>query len=317
MSVEEDRLQQLQAEFLKHSAELRVVYTEIKENEKRAEAVEAQKVQLFDARVLEARLLAKDAELMAVKRVQEAEVSKERAEKESAQKEVLSVRASAAKDIHIAKLEMQLELARFRAEERAPSEAGPRVKARRLGQAKLNDANTFFPRLVSSTWGNEVVGVNSFSRLAASVGGESAPPSDPAPMPRLVYGVANAVGEETDDDEAPDARYRAFGFCYKGPALTPGAFAKTPHLKEAYGVTVGDVHYVCIVCFNQNSRKLPLVAALPYAGGPLPHSITPDLVPGCGHHISVYKPFVHTDDPVLEMLKRPSADKWFWHSPAE
>jgi hypothetical protein len=343
MSVDDDRVQQLQAEVLKQNAELRVAYTELRERERRAEAVEARKTLVErdggggDARVLEAQLQAKEAELTAIKRVQEAEVSKERAEKESAVlkervekesalKEVQSVREAAAKDIQIARLEMQLELAqerarlemrlgtRLRAAEDS-EDCSPRAKVRRLGQRKMDDIHSFFTRLVASKWANEVVGVNTFTRLTVPEGADPPPSSTRVRPPSLRAGVAHEVGadeEDTDDDD--DVRYRAFGFCYKGPALPPAAFARAPQLKEAYGVKVDDLHYVCVVCFNKHSRKLSLAPTLPYAGGPLPYDITPELVPGRQHHISAYKPFVSTDDPILEMLKRPSTEKWFWHS---
>ena len=342
--MDDDRVQQLQTEVLKQNAELRVAYTELREKERRAEAVEARKTLVErdggggDARVLEAQLQAKDAELTAVKRVQEAEVSKERAEKESAVlkervekesalKEVQSVREAAAKDIQIARLEMQLELAqerarlemrlgaRLRGPDTTSEDCSPRAKVRRLGQKKLDEIHTFFTRLVASKWANEVVGVNTFARLTVPEGADPPPPSTRLRPPSLRAGVAHEVGadeEDTDDDD--DVRYRAFGFCYKGPALPPAAFARAPQLKEAYGVKVDDLHYVCVVCFNKHSRKLSLAPTLPYAGGPLPYDITPELVPGRQHHISAYKPFVSTDDPILEMLKRPSTEKWFWHS---
>ena len=347
MSVDDDRVQQLQAEVLKQNAELRVAYTELREKERRAEAVEARKTLVErdggggDARVLEAQLQAKEAELMAIKRVQEAEVSKERAEKESAVlkervekesalKEVQSVREAAAKDIQIARLEMQLELAqerarlemrlgtRLRAADTTSEDCSPRAKVRRLGQKKLDDIHSFFTRLVASKWANEVVGVNTFTRLTVPEGADPPPSSTRLRPPSLRAGVAHTFGADEDDtDDDDDARYRAFGFCYKGPALPPAAFARAPQLKEAYGVKVDDLHYVGLVCFNKHSRKLSLAPTLPYAGGPLPYDITPELVPGRQHHISAYKPFVSTDDPILEMLKRPSTEKWFWHSAGE
>ena len=51
-----------------------------------------------------------------------------------------------------------------------------------------------------------------------------------------------------------------------------------------------------------------------YTLGLIPSTVVPELIPGHSHHISVYKPAVGTDDPVLELLKRPSKDKWYWHS---
>jgi hypothetical protein len=38
------------------------------------------------------------------------------------------------------------------------------------------------------------------------------------------------------------------------------------------------------------------------------------MIPGRDYQLAVYKTSIETDDPVLEALKRPSMDKWFWHS---
>ena len=135
----------------------------------------------------------------------------------------------------------------------------------------------------------------------------------PLPMPNLSAGFSNGIDPGHYEDSG-DLKHRAFGFCYKGPALSESVIAKATQIKELYGVKVNDIHYVCVICFQRNGRRFSTAAALPYAFGLLPHSITAELVPGCAHHVSVYKTSVKTDDPVLEMLTRPSMDKWFWHS---
>jgi hypothetical protein len=225
---------------------------------------------------------------------------------------------SAAKDVQIVKLQLQLELANEKASLRGDDqseEVRRQAKVQRVGYVKMQTKETLFPKLISSIWSNEIEGVNYFSRLVSSVDAGDEGEQD-LPMPQLKADFANA----TDDYEyadAPDAKHRAFGFCYKGPLLSESVLKKSAHIKEVYGVKVNDMHYVCIVCFHRNSRRLSSVTNLPYVHGLLPHSITVERVPGREHHVSVYKPLVVTDDPVLAMLKRPSLDKWFWHSSGE
>jgi hypothetical protein len=233
-------------------------------------------------------------------------------EREQAAKE-----ESAAKDLQIAKLQMQLELANERAKlrlEDRSDEARYQAKVQRVGQVKMQAKDTLFPKLISSKWSNEIQGVNYFSRLATSVDGEGGQQVRvDLPMPQLIADFANVM-DDYEYADTLDTKHRAFGFCYKGLSLSESVMKKSAHIKEVYGVKVNDIHYVCIICFNRNGRRLSSVANLPYVNGLLPHSITVELVPGCAHHVSVYKTQTITDDPVLEMLKRPSMDKWFWHS---
>ena len=107
---------------------------------------------------------------------------------------------------------------------------------------------------------------------------------------------------------------RFFGFCYSGPPISENTLQKNKFIKEVYGVQVDGLHYVCFVLFKRSSIPGISVPTAPYAYGLLPSTIMADLIPGRDYRIAVYNTCVSNDDPVLEMLKRPSMDKWFWHS---
>jgi hypothetical protein len=263
-----------------------------------------------EKRVLEAQLQAKDFMIAASESVKAAEVSKERAEKELAQKELMSVKESAAKDIQIAKLQMQLELAAEKAKLRAefetdrPERGEKRDKVPRVAQLKMHQRDTMFAKLVSSFWSNDDVNVNSFSKLNIS---DNVFPWEPITvMPRLT--VRLALGAEEN------VHFRAFGFCFRGPAVSRHMLEKWGFIKEAYGVEAAGVHYVCVVFFKGHGRLLSSVSTMPYAFGLMPCTLMADLIPGRDYHLTTYKAGVSNDDPVLEMLKRPSMNKWFWHS---
>ena len=276
-----------------------------------------------EKRVLEAQLQAKDymivanesvkaAEVAKERAEKAAEVAKERAEKELAQKELVSVKESAAEDIQIAKLQMQLELAAEKAKLRAefesdrPERGEKRDKVPRVSQLKMHQRDTMFAKLVSSFWSNDDVNVNSFSKMNIS---DTVYPWEPITlMPQLT--VRSAVGAEEK------IHFRSFGFCFRGPAVSRQMLEKWDFIKEAYGVEEAGVHYVCVVFFKGHGRLLSSASTLPYAFGLMPCTIVADLIPGRDYHISRYKAGVSTNDPVLEMLKRPSMNKWFWHSSA-
>jgi hypothetical protein len=116
---------------------------------------------------------------------------------------------------------------------------------------------------------------------------------------------------------SPDFKHSVFGFCFRGPAISENSLQQTGIVKEAYGVLVNGVHYVCIVCFKRLGLRISAVNTLPYALGLLPCSIMAELIPGRNYHLTAYKVRDSTDDPVLEMIKRPSSDKWFWHYPTK
>jgi hypothetical protein len=121
------------------------------------------------------------------------------------------------------------------------------------------------------------------------------------------------VGKFIDNKDLP-WKYRAFGFCYEGPRLSEHSLTKTDKVKEAYGVTVDGVNYVCVVLFRRCCSYVRDMTNLPYALGLLPSTIMANKIPGRDYHLSLYEMHVETDDPVLEMIKRPSLDKWFWSS---
>ena len=278
-------------------------------NEEARKAVERVKDAEVRAAVNEeARKAAEEARKAAEAR--EEQIKREAEEK--VQQAVATAMALKDKDMEILRLQMQLGQGRRVGEDR---EEGQNAKVRRVTQVKMFEGSMHFPKLTSSKWSNNgTVGVNAFFRLTSSEDGDAGEQEQSdLPMPQLRAAFANV----TDDNSYrvdPDAKFRAFGFCYKGPALSPSAFAKSDHIKEAYGVKFDDMHYVCVICFRRNSRRLASAPAVPYANGPLPHTIAVELVPGCAHHVSVYQSSITTDDPVLAMLKRPSMDKWFWHS---
>jgi hypothetical protein len=272
-----------------------------------------------EKRMLEAQMQAKDSVISAKdymiaasESVKAAEVAKERAEKELAQKELVSVKESAAKDIQIAKLQMQLELAAEKAKLQAefesdrPERGEKRDKVPRVSQLKMHQRDTMFAKLVSSFWSNDDVNVNSFSKMNIS---DTVYPWEPITlMPQLT--VRSAVGAEEK------IHFRSFGFCFRGPAVSRHMLEKWDFIKEAYGVEEAGVHYVCVVFFKGHGRLLSSASTLPYAFGLMPCTIAADLIPGRDYHLTSYKAGVSTDDPVLEMLKRPSMNKWFWHSSA-
>ncbi len=111
-----------------------------------------------------------------------------------------------------------------------------------------------------------------------------------------------------------DTKQRVFGFCYKGPAITETSLNKTDWIKEAYGVKEEGLQFVCIVLYKSASVLLSAVPTLPYALGLLPSTLVADTVAGHDYQLAVYRTGVSTDDPVLRMLKRPSTEKWMWHS---
>jgi hypothetical protein len=300
-----------------------------------------------DKRVLEAQLQAKDYVMAAKESAMVAEVAKERAEKElaknelvnvkasadkdiqivkeraekeSAKNELVNVKASADKDIQIAKLQMQLQLAEEKAKLRTDFKSDrlereeKRDKVRRVGpvgQMKMHSRDTIFAKLTSASWCNDDASINSFFKLDNS----STVFWEPITvMPQLtVRFVADA---EENNVPGSDFKHRAFGFCYRGPAISQNSLQKSDFIKEAYGVEVGGVHYVCVVFFKRFGQPLITASTLPYAFGLLPCTIMTDLVPGRDYHLAVYKAGIRTDDPVLEMIKHPSNDKWYWHSAA-
>ena len=169
-----------------------------------------------------------------------------------------------------------------------------------------------FPKLISSFWQNNLSAVHRFIVLVKD--SNDVPLREPmTEMPQLKVQMAAGLDPQDYPCNA-DMKHRVFGFCFKGPALTVYDLQRTPNIKEAYGVEHEGIHYICIVCFRHASRRFHAFSTLPYTIGLLPCTVIPEVVPGSSHHISLYKPFISTDDPILEKLKRPSAYKWQWHS---
>jgi hypothetical protein len=121
-----------------------------------------------DKRVLEAKLEAKNSVMVANDSLKAAEIAKERAEKEMAQKELVHVKDAAAKDLEIAQLRMKLELTEEKARLRAEFMAGrverneerdnkvQRTTTATAGvQKKLLSRDMMFAKQVSDFWSND------------------------------------------------------------------------------------------------------------------------------------------------------------------
>jgi hypothetical protein len=270
-----------------------------------------------EKRVLEAQLQAKDYVIAANESMKVAEIERERAEKELAQREMQNLKVSTAKDIQIAQLKMKLELAEEKARLRAEYETGrverseKRDKVQRVLQTKMHRRDTTFAKLTSVHWSNDDPEVNGFFKLNS---GENILVWEPVTvMPKLTIRFSTAAAENYSS-HSDQFKYRVFGFCFRGPAISESALSKSECIKEVYGVEVDGVHYVCGICYKRFSRPIHDTPTMPYAFGMLPSTIMADLIPGRNHHLTLYKDTTGTDDPVLEMLKRPSTQKWFWHS---
>jgi hypothetical protein len=273
-----------------------------------------------DKRVLQAQLKAKDSVMAANDSLKAAEIAKERAEKEMAQKELVHVKETAAKDLEIAQLRMKLELteekARLRAEFMASrvernEERDNKVQRTTTTtgvQKKIHARDTMFAKQVSDFWSNDEDGVNSFMKLSDGGVSSSVVWEPITKMPELVVKLLS--------NELPvvDTKQRVFGFCFRGPAITEMSLKKTDWIKEAYGVEEDGVQYVCIVLYKSSGQVMSAFPTLPYSLGLLPSTLVADTVAGRDYQLAVYRTGVSTNDPVLRMLKRPSAEKWFWHS---
>jgi hypothetical protein len=274
-----------------------------------------------DKRVLEARLEAKDSVIASKDSVmaandslKAAEIAKERAEKEMAQKELVHVKEAAEKDARIAQLQMKLELteekARLRAEFMASrverNEERDKVQRTTTGvKKKIHARDTMFAKQISDFWDNDDADVNSFVKLSdRGVPSSGNINNMPELVVKLFAGGQAVVG----------TKQRVFGFCFRGPAITETSLKKTDLIKEAYGVEEDGVQYVCIVLYKSVSQPLSAFPTLPYTLQLLPCTLVADTVAGRDYQLAVYRTGVSSDDPVLRMLKRPSSEKWLWHS---
>ena len=268
----------------------------------------------------------RDSVIAANESMKVADVAKERAEKERAQMEIACVKESAAKDIQIVKLQMKLELAEAKAKFRTDlivsetdrlQRGERRDKVQRLGRTKMHSRDTIFAKLVSESWSNdEDSGVNIFSLLKSNDDDDDGvtPSGAFTPIPQLtIRYLAGAEGPGASSSSIT-MKHRSFGFCFRGQAISENTLQKNGLIKEAYGVEYEGVQYLIAVCFKRVGLRLDMVSTMPYAMGLLHHTIMVDLIPGRDYHLAVYKTANETDDPVLEMLKRPSIEKWFWHS---
>ena len=241
---------------------------------------------------------------------------------------IYSVKESAAKDIQIARLEMQLEMAEERAKLRAEffetnnSNDGRRHssnKFQRFAQIKMHPKDALFSSLISVSWSNEEdndTGVNSFVRLKINnnIDDDGLVVWEPiSVMPQLTV-RCSSFPSTCPFFPAPDYKHRVFGFCFRGPAVSLYSLRTSGFIKEAYGVQSDGVHYVIVVLFYRNSLMLSAASTMPYALGLMPCTVMAEVIPGTDYHLTAYMANFGTDDAVLEMLKRPSEAKWFYHS---
>ena len=203
--------------------------------------------------------------------------------------EIALLKASAAKDMEIMELRMQL----ARAEQTLD-----------INRTKIKDAE--FANLVASAWPNTLAGVNCFSAWPHTDQPMAQGPMDHIPIMQVE--MADGI-DPVDHAPNSDVKHRHFGFCYEGPAISTHALVNAM-VKEAYTVEVDHLHYVCIVLHE--SERIGDLGQLIYTGGLLTTDIKLCQIPDREHQISVYKPYIPTTDPVLEMLKQPSHTKWCW-----
>lgn len=185
-----------------------------------------------------------------------------------------------------------------------------RQTARSNRPTKLNCNESHFAQLCSVYWSNDQPEVNMFIRLPDDEGGDDAPQQE-APS-HLRVRLARGI----DPLYSSSARLCIMAFFYQGSRVRKQTLVRSSVVKEAYGVEVDGIQYLCLVLFHKNRCEMRAMPDLVYGNGLLPRGVVPLFVPGslqC-HHISVFKKEVETDDPVLAMLKRPNPTKWKWFS---
>ena len=217
---------------------------------------------------------------------------KANAEKEALQKEIQHMR-------EINELRMQL----LRAESRGSDPSHRKAK-------KIHVRDAIFSELISVAWPQDTAGVNHFAEWPDN--DEQADNGLINESLLLNFRLPFEMAEGIDPVDRDTFKYRFFGFCHTGPAITRRALQAAAIVKEAYTVKVDSIHYVCIVLYNQASRRGAMLAKTIYASKLLTTGSVIEQIPGCSHYISIYKTKIPTQDAVLEMLKRPSDTKWYW-----
>jgi len=191
------------------------------------------------------------------------------------------------------------------------------AKVARIGSALARPDDmpklSCFHKMQCSKWSNSDYGVNLFVDLPDDAD-EIEQEEPEGPSPTLVARLASGV----DCNPGIDNKFNILAFCYKGTRITKRALSKSKTIKDAFGVEVDGIHYVCIVLFKTRSRRMGSIGTVPYKSGILPKSIVPERIissdPAQLCHVSVLNIFALTDDPVITMLKRPCQDKWKWHN---
>ena len=164
--------------------------------------------------------------------------------------------------------------------------------------------------MISTAFRNNQPDVHSFVELQDSGEPVDGVPQDIVERPDLKADFAISLVQ--DGNYHAGSKHHVFGFCYKGKRISRAQLASTGHILETYGVESDGNQYVCIVMMRNHGYRLSSAAKVPYIYGFLPSTTSLETISGLSHHVSVYKPNMPTNDPILAILKRPSPTKWIW-----
>ena len=169
-------------------------------------------------------------------------------------------------------------------------------------------------KLVPAKWSDEDLKGCCF--VALSDDGPAAAALSPAGTAGRRLGNGGVIASFADginpSSYGPHAKHRMFGFCYRGAPISKAALEHAGRIEAAFGVESGGMQFVCVSLTSRCRFPMRSAPTLPY--DLLPRTTALELVPGLGHHVSVYKRGVRTSDRILEVLLDPSLDKWAWRS---
>ena len=189
-------------------------------------------------------------------------------------------------------------------------EEGPMAARKTDKLRKLKSKLSYFARMSTSDWDNELPGVNFFVELPDD--GPVVEEFDDVPPP--VCPADKLIVRMVNGHEKPDSKQFIMALFYKGKRTSKLALIDSFMIKEAYGVESDGLQFLCLILYVNNGRRMKDIASVLYNNGILPHNVTPEPIPGSDepHHISVFRVSAVTNDPVLTMLKKPSLTKWKW-----
>ena len=189
-------------------------------------------------------------------------------------------------------------------------EEGPMAARKTDKLRKLKSKLSYFARMSTSDWDNELPGVNFFVELPDD--GPVVEEFDDVPPP--VCPADKLIVRMVNGHEKPDSKQFIMAIFYKGKRTSKQALINSFMVKEAYGVESDGLQFLCLILYVNNGRRMKDIASVLYNNGILPHNVTPEPIPGSDepHHISVFRVSAVTNDPVLTMLKKPSLTKWKW-----